>query len=123
MTVNRTAHQGKEGARGLHENLKKIDAFKELEQNWNQNNAEPFSETLLDNVAETLLHLIVQPKVFPTARQTIQLEFEKDNGDYLEFEVGVNSTNYLKITGDVEQEEVIASDFTLFNKMIKDFYA
>ncbi|KJE25644.1 hypothetical protein LG52_3208 [Geobacillus kaustophilus] len=38
-----------------------------------------------------MIHTVIkQPKLFPTARDSIQLEFEKENGDYLEFELFEN---------------------------------
>lgn len=123
MTVNRTINQGKEESAEFRENLQKIQTFRSLKQNWNQNDAEPFDEKLLDTVNGILINLIKQPKVFPTARQTIQFEFEKENGDYLEFEIGSKNTTCLQIINEEEKEQIIESDFTLFNKTIENFYA
>ncbi len=101
----------------------KIDSFRTLKENWNQNNAEPFDEKLLDIVQEITDNLTQLPKVFPTARQTIQLEFEKENGDYLEFEIGLENTMLLTIVNDKETEKTVRSDFKLFNEIIDKFYA
>lgn len=71
----------------LQKNYQVIESIKKLEENWNDNHANPFSPNLIRKVAGIISVLKVQPQIFPTARNSIQLEYEKENGDYLEFEI------------------------------------
>jgi hypothetical protein len=105
----------------LRNNVKKLNSYKKLEANWNLSNAEPFTEELIDKIISELSNLETQPKVFPTGRNSIQLEYEKQNGDYLEFEIFENKINYLLIKNNVEKEELI--NFEKINQLVKEFYA
>lgn len=69
------------------ESLSRIDQIKELGNNWNGNGATAFSKELLAKARELVTLLAEQPAIFPTGRDSIQLEYEKQNGDYLEFEL------------------------------------
>ena len=71
----------------LHENIRRLNSFLYLKQNWNNNNANPFNNKLIDKAFNILTSLNYSPEVFPSGRDSIQFEFEKDNGDYLEFEI------------------------------------
>lgn len=65
----------------------KISEIRCLEDNWNGNGAPGFSSQLLDSVLSIVEKLTRQPSIFPTARESIQLEYENNVGDYLEFEL------------------------------------
>ena len=68
-------------------NINTILSFKKFASNWNGNGAEPFSENIIQRAFDFINspELKFQPNVFPTARQSIQFEYEKSNGDYLFF--------------------------------------
>lgn len=75
----------------LENNLKILDEISKLEQNWNQYDADPFSKELIDKVKNIIKNLKYQPDyIFPTARNSIQLEYYNKNNDYLEFEIFEN---------------------------------
>jgi hypothetical protein len=105
----------------IEENQKKISQLRSLLHNWNGYGAKPFSTILLDKIETLLPNLTVQPKIFPTGRESIQFEFEKTNGDYLEFEIFEDSINYLLIRDGIEIEETLKE--SEINKLIKDFNA
>jgi hypothetical protein len=107
----------------LDSNKEKLNHFKNLELNWNFSNALPFTQTLITKVENLLEHLTVQPKIFPTGRQSIQFEYEKTNGDYLEFEVFEDSVIYLLIKNNTEIEKQIPLNHINFNQLINNFYA
>ena len=71
----------------LEENLNILDSFLSLKPNWNNNNALPPSIKLVNQVKSIIKSLKVQPEIFLTACDSIQSQYEKDNGDYLEFEL------------------------------------
>lgn len=70
--------------------LEKLFEMKNLEENWNRNGAGRLSANLISFVRDVILNLSEEPSVFPTARDSIQLEYENDAGDYLEFELFEN---------------------------------
>lgn len=68
-------------------NLNKLQRISKLEFDWNENKAEPFHKALITCVENLILNIEPQPSLFPTAVGAIQIEYEKENGDYLEFEI------------------------------------
>lgn len=68
-------------------NLYVLKEIRGLPENWNENGAVAFSPELIDRVTELIKSLAYQPDIFPTAEESIQLEFENSKGDYLEFEL------------------------------------
>lgn len=46
-----------------------------------------FSQDLLETIKNIAKELPIFPMIFPTYRNSIQLEYEKDDGEYLEFEL------------------------------------
>ena len=71
------------------ENLKRLEAFSAFKENWNGYGANSFPKTLIDRIRRLLVVLTIQPEIFPTARDSIQLEY--DVGDnHIEIEVFSN---------------------------------
>ncbi|KAA0548477.1 hypothetical protein FZW96_07855 [Bacillus sp. BGMRC 2118] len=105
-------------------NLKKISIINNLDANWNYNNASPISKIIVLNSYKLINEIIKQPDLFPTARNSIQIEYEKSNGEYLEFEIFPDKVNYLYINKDEEEVECdIQFNVEKINKIIMDFYA
>lgn len=63
----------------ISENLEKIKNIKLLENNWNSYGARPLSENLCDKVINLINNVIVQPKIFPTANDSILFEYYDRN--------------------------------------------
>jgi len=93
-------------------NIDKVSSFLKMEKGWNGYDAEPLSASLIENVKELFVSLSnYQPEIFPTGHNSIQLEFENDNGDYLEFEIFENGTASMYLSKENEEvEELIAID-------------
>lgn len=70
-----------------YENLLRIDEIGQLQDDWNGNGASSFSEELLSTAKGIVRNTPVQASIFPTARDSIQFEYENDDDDYLELEV------------------------------------
>ncbi len=64
-----------------------LESFRGLEPNWNGYGAVPIDGEVINNSILVLDQLIKQPENFPTGRNTVQFEYETDNGDYVELEV------------------------------------
>lgn len=106
----------------LKRNLEKIDAFGTFTDNWNGYGAPKFTNTLL-NAAKRILHTLGhQPEVFPIDGGVIQFEYEKQTGEYLEFEVSENKDAHcLRIDKNGEEQEFDVSVDEI-NKVVDDFY-
>jgi PHD/YefM family antitoxin component YafN of YafNO toxin-antitoxin module len=70
------------------DNLKKLGVIAGLKDDWNGNGALSFSNSLINKVQMLLKELKIQPEVFPTALNTIQLEFDNSRRDHMEIEIG-----------------------------------
>lgn len=98
-------------------NLSKLDAFGELEPDWDSEDGLPFTQTHVNYIKELLPQLPRQPKIFPTGRGSIQLEYERRNGNYLEFEIYENRIDVLEvIDNDYTEWTVDEFDIDIINK-------
>lgn len=67
-----------------------LDSFLNLKPNWNCYGAVGFTEIHMDMVKSLVRSLPYQPKIFPTARESVLLEYNKDNGEFISFEIRKN---------------------------------
>lgn len=107
----------------LEENILRINEIKELPDNWNGYGAKRFSEKIISHVTNIIYNLPNQPDIYPTAQESIQLEFNNELGDYLEFEIFENETInkfILKQNGISEKYENISKD--TMSRDIEAFY-
>ncbi|MBR6238246.1 MAG: hypothetical protein IKQ83_04275 [Lachnospiraceae bacterium] len=106
------------------DNLKKLKNIAELRENWNGNGAKPFSGSLIKKVRSLLEALPIQPEVFPTALQTIQLEFDNARHDHMEIEIDESDEADIFIVtyfGE-ETEETIHGDIKTISERVMKFY-
>lgn len=102
-------------------NFAKLESFRDFQVNWNGNGALPFLEGQIEKTKLILFNLPKQPEIFPTARQSVQFEYEKENGDYLEFEIFEDSISCLEIISGRENERQI--DESEIFSVVNNFYA
>lgn len=103
------------------DNTKILDSILKLEKDWNDNNADPFSKILINKCKLIIEDLTVQPDIFPTANDSIQMEYEKDNGSYLEFEIFDNRIEVFCIDSFGNEREFLADGVEQMNLEIKKF--
>lgn len=104
-------------------NLAKLRRISMLEYNWNGYGSEPFSTELISQAKNLLREIHIQPEIFPTATGTIQLEYEKDNGDYLEFQFnGSGQCEAFKLVNGVEEYLSVLEFPEAINELVEDFY-
>lgn len=105
-------------------NINTILSFKKFEINWNGNGAEPFSENIIQKALDLINSpfLRFQPNAFPTGRLSIQFEFEKSNGNYLEIEIFEDRYSAYSEVDDKETEYEFIS-FNEIIKLINEFYS
>lgn len=63
-----------------------IDRISDLVDNWDGEGAGRFDPVFIKSIRQIVQQLAFEPEVFPTAANSIQLEYRKD-GNYLEFEI------------------------------------
>jgi len=102
-------------------NIFTLYSYENLPANWNTYGANPISLKLISNALDIIYSVSVQPKIFPTGRNSVQFEYKKANGDYLEFEIYEDRIEYLKIINDIEEEDLVSKED--INAIIIDFYA
>ena len=101
-------------------NLTKLHEYSQLEENWDLEGAKPFAKELINLAWEIILKVGIQPEVFPTMRESIQLEYEKDNGDYLEFEIYEDRIEIFEIISENEKEYKISVTDDI-NEIVNEF--
>ncbi len=120
MTMNITATNTED----LQKNLERLKEIEELDANWNENGATKFSTSLITKVGNLLCLLKEQPEIFPTAMNSIQLEYEKEDGQYLEINVYENHTNIFSIDSNEQEKEfeVKEDEVEKIKKIVEDFH-
>lgn len=102
-----------------------LDEIACLKNNWNGNGASSFSYELIEKCKRILVQLAAEPFVCPTACGSIQFEYEKENGDYLEFEVYEDRIEVFLDTVEKGEEEFNLQGISATDKMkqmVVDFY-
>lgn len=105
-------------------NLQSVENLRKFEEDWNGYGAGSFSAELCDFMEKIIKNLDeeYQPKLFPTGRESIQIEYEKTNGEYLEIEVfSPRRIELFQITADGKEiEKNIGYDE--IERAVKTFY-
>ncbi len=114
----------KEFSPELRKNILKLYEIKSLKRNWNGNRAKPISKKIINKTKSLIINLERQPQVFPTANDSIQIEYDGENNSYLELQVTKqNKLSYFKV--DKNGEEITGtipcSSFAL-NALVEEFY-
>ena len=106
-------------------NFLKLQQFLKLPPNWNENGAGPFSDRLIETCKKILDMLPRQPEVFPTATDSIQMEYEKNNGEYMEFNIYEDEINIFRIDSYENENEYVINitENKKLKELVEDFYA
>ena len=105
-------------------NLKKLDRIAQLEDGWNGNTAKVFEGQFISKVRRIITALEVQPELFPTACDSVQIEYEKEDGSYLEIEI-TSEDMWEVFEINKEGKECffsISADIEAINKVVNSFY-
>ena len=105
-------------------NMKKLRAIEDLQDNWNGYGAKAFSPSVIRKVREILNELWYQPEIFPVANDTIQMEFRNADHDYLELDIdATDRVSVLIERCDGTQKEFNTfDDMTSINAVVQGFY-
>lgn len=104
----------------LKENLKILNSFKRLENGWDGEKAPAIDVNIIEQVETVIKSIEYQPDIFPTARNSVQIEFEKSDESYLEFEFFMDKVVcYIENDEGGREDEV---DLTQVKNIVSDFY-
>lgn len=104
-------------------NLKRLSEIEKLSDNWNNNGADKIPVNIIKSVRRLLMMIEVQPEIFPTACDALQLEWENDKEEYLEMEVFEDCVNIFLIDSDGnEVQETIGFDEKVIKMRVRNFY-
>ena len=109
--------------RDYSENIAKLQRISLLGDNWDGYGAEHIPEHLILSASRLLRKLYFQPEIFPTSAGSLQLEYEKDKGDYLEFQFyGNGSCEVFRCIDGSEEYFHSLDNHNAINTLVEDFY-
>lgn len=102
--------------------LLRLEEIEALPDNWNGNGAAAFSKEIIKKARELVYGLSIQPVILPTGRDSIQMEYENENCDYMEFELFEDGRlkMFLYTHNGISETKDIA--LSLASKAVCDFY-
>lgn len=108
------------------DNIKRLKDIEKLKYNWNNNEADPINKEICYNILNIINEVIIQPKIFPTANDSIQLEYYdiSDSNKYLEFEIFKKYIKVYHISSNREENTFTINNINTrqINNIIMDFY-
>lgn len=108
------------------QNLTHLDQIATLKDNWNGYDAKAFSKELVEKCKDIISALELQPKIFPTGRQSIQFQYELEDRSYLEFEIFEKEILCLevpkRIYSNAQTSKFPISEITKVKEIVKKFY-
>jgi hypothetical protein len=106
------------------DNLKKIETIALLQDDWNANGAKAFTDNLITKARNLIMFLKIQPEVFPTACESLQLEYDKADGAHMEIELTESEDAEVFVVDSKGRESIIniSASIEAINKVVSDFY-
>ena len=104
----------------LGENYFRLQSFLQLKKGWNGYDGEEISNKVIDNTSALLQKLSFQPKIFPTGRNSIQVEYYNNDDNLFELEISSNQYSlYLVRNGnETEKDVTMAEACELMNGLV-----
>ncbi len=90
-------------------NLNVLNSFKNLKKDWNGYGADPIDSAVIEKAISIIKILNHQPEVFPTACNSVQMEYSFPNDNYLEIEIFSECIRIYKAVGGCEEEKQLLS--------------
>lgn len=122
--INNTASANAMVSEELQKNIRKIMLISSLKDNWNGNGALAFSSILIEKIKNIVVGLEKQPEIFPTAANSIQLEYDGLDNSYLEIEIFDSKiAEIFRINKDGSEEYFNTNaDSESLNRLVTAFY-
>ena len=110
----------------MQRNLQKLSEIASFGENWNGYGAKPISSSILKRTERIIRGIFEQPDLFPTADDSIQMEYEKENGAYLEIQITDSKVYEVFLMKDENSDGktfFIDASIQAINEQVKKFYA
>jgi len=105
----------------LKHNKRVLRNLANLKSNWNGYGGETISQDVIDKTEKMPSDLDYQPQVFPTGRETIQIEYFKNDDNLIEIEISSEEIFVYKAQNGEEFEGSV--EFDSLSEIITSFYA
>ena len=107
-------------------NLDRLSNIKELKKDWDGYGSSAISDAVIERAKKFIECIVIQPLMFPTGRDSIQMQYELNDKSYLEFEIYRTKVMSMFVPKR-KYEEAVFEEFTdieidQFNQMVKEFY-
>jgi len=105
-------------------NMSKLCEIAQLKQDWDGYGAPPIPQNVIERMAIILCYVARQPEIFPTACESIQFEYGKENDEYLEFTLSEEGLHVfvMDVLGN-EHSHDMPFDLQKINEEIDCFYS
>ncbi|MGI6521025.1 MAG: hypothetical protein ACOX2D_07800 [Fermentimonas sp.] len=100
------------------DNYKKLQSFKELKKGWNGYDGEEITDDVIYRTESFLFKLDFSPKIFPTGRNSVQIEHYQDDDNLVELEIFSDKYSIYLVENGEEREENVSEEDAL--KIIHD---
>ena len=70
--------------------IKSLEILREIskwDEDWSGNKIDPVPKKVMDTACNIVRNLFHQPNIFPTGRESVQMEYHRSDRSYLEFEI------------------------------------
>lgn len=108
------------------ENLNRLYDIQRLDANWNGYERKPISQITVEIAENIIKNICIQPLIFPTGRNSIQMQYELADRSYLEFEIFEEKIVCMEVPKRIYERasfEVFTDvDIRRINEIIEEFY-
>lgn len=107
-------------------NLDRLDNIALLKDDWDGYDGKKINETSITVSRNIIRNILKQPVLYPTGRDSIQLQFELKDKSYLEFEVFQNRITCLQVPKRIYANAVFQTleitDIQVISRIVEEFY-
>lgn len=110
------------------DNIKKLYQISRLKDGWNGYGAKGYNKKEVMKLCKPIIKkLNIQPSIFPTGRNSVQFEYNLDNGYYLEFEVYMDESDisYMMVDPNysiIESGIIDPKETNMINEIVNEFH-
>ena len=108
------------------ENMDRLSDISKMENDWDGYDSPQINSAVIENARTFIKKIYKQPLLFPTGRNSIQMQYELADNSYLEFEICANKVLCVKVPKRVYSNALFEKFDTLqmerINEIVKEFY-
>lgn len=105
--------------------LNTLNDISELDSDWNGYSAKPIPYETIVLCRKIVMSLDYQPEIYPTGRRSVQMEYEKADRSYLEFEISQDKIKVMEVPKrqykNAKHREIPASNYESLSEIVNEF--